>query len=164
MSSNKQPCPCGRQIATELTIERVSYSDCCQPYHQGERAQTPEQLMRSRYSAFVLKIHDYLIETHDTRHLNGLTKAILDQDNHTNWLGLTINDSESNGCKGCVEFHAWYKEDGIDAIHEISQFVKQDEKWLYTTGKQLKAVMPKRNDLCICNSGKKFKQCCSKIG
>lgn len=159
MSTDQQPCPCGKQIETEP----VPYSLCCQPYHQGEKPQTPELLMRSRYSAFVMKKHDYLIETHDARHLNGLTRTILDQDNHTNWLGLTINNSEINGDNGSVEFHAWYNEEGIDAIHEISQFVKHGDTWLYTTGNQLKAVPPKRNDPCICHSGKKFKQCCSTL-
>ncbi|QYJ99907.1 YchJ family protein [Shewanella psychrotolerans] len=162
MNSNQQPCPCGRQITTKSIIERLSYENCCQPYHRGARPQTPELLMRSRYSAFVLKIHDYLIETHDSRYLNGLTTAILDQDNHTNWLGLTINNCDIEGNTSSVEFHAWYNEGGIEAIHEISQFVKQGDRWLYTTGEQLKTVMPKRNDPCICNSGKKFKQCCSK--
>ncbi|HVL75240.1 MAG TPA: YchJ family metal-binding protein, partial [Noviherbaspirillum sp.] len=43
-SSNK-PCPCGGQ----------NYETCCARYIEGEAlAQTAEQLMRSRYSAYTL--------------------------------------------------------------------------------------------------------------
>lgn len=158
MNHSQPLCPCGMQ----LEYHRLPYALCCQPYHEGKLAQTPEQLMRSRYSAFVLKKHDYLIATHAPSYLNGLTASMLDSDNHSHWLGLTINSSQISGERGCVEFHAWYHQDGLDAIHEVSQFIKQDGVWRYTTGKQLKTQLPKRNDPCICHSGKKFKQCCSK--
>ncbi len=172
-------CPCGQQVENQ----RLSYQACCQPYHLGELPQTPEQLMRSRYSAFVLKLHDYLIATHHPQHLNGLTKTTLDQeaknwdchnfsemesgqkngDRHNFWLGLNVNHSQMNGDKGSVEFHAWYKDKGeLDAIHEVSQFVREEGRWFYTTGEQLNPIYPKRNEMCICNSGKKFKQCCLK--
>ena len=49
------PCPCGGGV----------YRDCCGPLHRGDqRAQTAEQLMRSRYSAFVREELDYLLVTH----------------------------------------------------------------------------------------------------
>ncbi|MCG9696593.1 YchJ family metal-binding protein [Shewanella sp. Isolate11] len=151
-----QLCPCGQRQQQQ----RLQYEVCCQPYHLGNLPQTPEQLMRSRYSAFVLKLHDYLIATHHKTYLNGLTAAILDKDNHTQWLALNVNNSSINGDTGSVEFHAWYNENGLDAIHEISQFVHEDGRWYYTTGEQLPPCYPKRNDACFCHSGKKFKQCC----
>ncbi|WP_290786230.1 YchJ family metal-binding protein [Halomonas sp.] len=54
----KQPvriaCPCrsGRAL-----------TDCCGRYHADEWPPTPEALMRSRYSAFVLDLPDYLLAT-----------------------------------------------------------------------------------------------------
>ncbi len=158
MTEQLTTCPCGQQAANQP----LTYQACCQPYHLGELPQTPEQLMRSRYSAFVLKLHDYLIATHHPQYLNGLTKAILDQDNHTHWLGLSVNNSHMKADEGSVEFHAWYNDNGLDAIHEISQFIRQNGRWFYTTGEQQPPVHPKRNEACVCNSGKKFKQCCLK--
>lgn len=150
-------CPCGRKLTERL----LSYQECCLPYHQGQLASDPESLMRSRYSAFVLKQHQYLIDTHHPDHLNGLSVQILDEDNHTKWLGLSVAKSRVEQDCGLVEFQAWYQtEEGIDAIHERSSFVKQSGRWWYTQGQQFAPIYPGRNDPCICNSGKKFKQCC----
>lgn len=117
--------------------------------------------MRSRYSAFVLKQHQYLIDTHHPDHLNGLSVQTLDEDNHTQWLGLSVTKTHVEQNSGLVEFQAWYRtEEGIDAIHERSAFIKQSGRWWYTQGKQFAPKFPGRNDPCICHSGKKFKQCC----
>jgi SEC-C motif-containing protein len=48
------PCPCGNN---------AGYARCCGPLHDGAVAQTAEMLMRSRYSAYVLKREDYLLAT-----------------------------------------------------------------------------------------------------
>ena len=56
------PCPCGRGPA---------YSACCGRYHAGPlhlQAPDPESLMRSRYSAFVLDLRDYLLATWHPEH------------------------------------------------------------------------------------------------
>lgn len=150
-------CPCGQHAKGQ----RLAYQTCCQTYHQGALALTPETLMRSRYSAFVMRLHDYLIATHHPDTLNGLTQSILNSDNQTLWLGLSIQRSATTGDNGLVEFHAWYQEDNhLDAIHEVSQFIRQQGVWWYTSGEQLNPQLPKRNDTCICYSGRKFKQCC----
>jgi SEC-C motif-containing protein len=47
------PCPCGH----------TSYARCCGPLHEGGIASSAEALMRSRYSAYVLKREDYLLAT-----------------------------------------------------------------------------------------------------
>ena len=50
-------CPCG-------TGE--PYAECCRPYHRGELvAETPERLLRTRYSAFAFRLIPYIIETTD---------------------------------------------------------------------------------------------------
>ena len=42
-----------------------NYEECCGLIHSGEKtAQTAEELMRSRYSAFVKSEIDFIVETH----------------------------------------------------------------------------------------------------
>ncbi len=119
--------------------------------------------MRSRFCAFVYKEYNYLITTHHPEHLNGLTSDELAKGGETQWLSLEIISSSISNRGGQVKFQAWYDGDnGIDAIHELSDFVCEDGNWLYTKGEQYEAIFPKRNQKCICGSGKKFKQCCSK--
>jgi SEC-C motif-containing protein len=153
-------CPCGQ--TTQKTP--AFYHVCCAPYHKAHSIPlTPEQLMRSRYSAFVMQEYMYLIQTHHPDYLNGLTVEMLAQSDQAQWLSLQVLSTKTDGNSGEVCFQAWYRDgDDIDAIHEYSQFLREDGKWLYTQGEMKAAVNPKRNDPCICNSGKKFKQCCLK--
>ncbi|ABV87663.1 YchJ family protein [Shewanella pealeana] len=146
-------CPC---------CSGLSYQSCCQPFHlKTQIAQNPEQLMRSRFSAFYLNKFAYLIETHHPDFLNGLTEQNLAQEPLPDWLGLEVKSASEDGNQGRVTFQAWYQLDNeLDAIHECSDFIKLEGKWFYTKGEQKAAVFPKRNDKCVCNSGKKFKQCC----
>ncbi len=146
-------CPCG---------SNKNYQHCCYRFHSKELfASTPEELMRSRYSAFVLKEFQYLMDTHadeytDSRSIEELSKPPL-----PNWLALDVIDSTQKQNTGTVTFIAWYKLEGkLDAIHEKSNFVKTKDHWFYTDGEHLTVRIPKRNDLCVCHSGKKFKKCC----
>lgn len=51
-----QHCPCGTE---------KSYSECCEPIHlDHSKATTPEKLMRSRYSAHVKHLVDYVVDTY----------------------------------------------------------------------------------------------------
>ncbi|QIR14518.1 YchJ family protein [Shewanella aestuarii] len=164
MINQQLVCPCNSQLA---------YHDCCSRFHNHHAvAPTAEVLMRSRYSAFALKQYDYLIATHHKDFLNGLSKADLSNQNIV-WLGLDVIEHQSrithsihqfDGCiQASVTFKAWYKLDAkVDVIYEKSYFVKQDGQWYYTNGEQMVAKLPGRNDACICQSGKKFKQCCLK--
>ena len=148
-------CPCGSQI---------DYQHCCYPFHAGiSFAPNAECLMRSRYSAFVNNQCAYLIDTHHPDYLNGLTAEML-SDNTVKWLGLQIENADlKSDTRATVTFKAWYKAEGcIDAIYERSQFIFENSKWFYTQGTQKSAKLPSRNDPCVCNSGKKFKQCCLK--
>jgi hypothetical protein len=64
------PCPCGRlaPAGKGKTGKPLAYAACCQPWHLGQPAPTPEALMRSRYSAFVLGLADYLRATLAPQH------------------------------------------------------------------------------------------------
>ncbi|QYK03485.1 YchJ family protein [Shewanella zhangzhouensis] len=148
------PCPCGLG----------SYHSCCEPFHCGKKhAPTPEALMRSRYSAFVLNMWGYLIATHHPGHLHGLTESILAEGPQPQWRGLTVHDSHSDTQSGEVFFTAWYLEAGkLDGICERSLFVFEEGQWFYTKGKQYAPKLPGRNDTCVCGSGKKLKHCCLK--
>ena len=51
------PCACG---------EKLSYAECCRPYHKGEAsAESPEALLRARYAGFAYRLIPYIIETTD---------------------------------------------------------------------------------------------------
>ncbi|NRD73676.1 SEC-C domain-containing protein [Shewanella sp. VB17] len=160
MTHLDEPCPCSQNNSHTF----VSYSECCAPYHQANSTPiTPEQLMRSRYTAFVMKQYDYLIQTHHPAFLNTLTAEVLAENDALQWLSLQIMSHHMQAYSGEVCFQAWYRDaNGINAIHECSQFICENGLWLYTQGKQKAAVYPKRNETCLCHSGKKYKQCCLK--
>lgn len=88
--------------------------------------------MRSRYSAFVLKLEPYLLATWhpDTR------PALLDlADDTTKWLGLEVKRHDTDGDRATVEFIARYKVGGkATRLHEISRFVRENGHWLYIDG------------------------------
>jgi SEC-C motif-containing protein len=159
VNSTSIHCPCGNALP---------YGQCCEPYHLDRAvAETPERLMRSRYSAFVLSQFRYLISTHHPDYLQGLTEQQLVQSEleqgKMEWLGLEVLSSKQQSDHGEVEFKAWYIEDKhIDAIYECSSFIRLNDRWFYTQGQQKQTRLPGRNEPCICYSGKKFKQCCAK--
>lgn len=110
------------------------YSACCQPLHLGLPAQSALSLMRSRYTAYVLRIEQYLLTTWhpDTRP----DTLDLSQDN-MKWLGLKVIRAETTSpTTAIVEFIARYKIGGMRAerLHEISEFVYTDA-WYYVVGK-----------------------------
>ncbi|MFQ6370999.1 YchJ family protein [Shewanella sp. YIC-542] len=151
---NPRPCPCGNGL---------DYGACCAPFHQyALPAPSPEALMRSRYSAFVLQQFAYLEATHHPDFRQGLTAEVLAQGTHPQWLALQVLHTEQQTDTGIVIFKAWFQQQGqLDAIYEKSRFRLENGQWFYTDGEQATVTLPKRNDRCFCGSGKKFKQCCS---
>jgi SEC-C motif-containing protein len=95
-------------------------------------ARSAEALMRSRYSAYVLKLEDYLFATWhpDTR------PAALDiADDDSKWLGLEVKRHEESADTTTVEFVARYKIAGrAHRLHEISRFVRENGRWFYVDG------------------------------
>ncbi|NHQ88163.1 hypothetical protein HA050_18815 [Iodobacter sp. HSC-16F04] len=107
------------------------YAKCCGPFHQGLAAKTAEQLMRSRYSAFVLNLHDYLLKTW---HVSTRPESLADEE-PVRWLGLKIKDAQSDELLAEVEFIARYKIAGKAwKLHERSRFVFEDGCWYYIDG------------------------------
>lgn len=123
------PCHCGHS---------AGYADCCGRFIGGGLdAPTAEQLMRSRYSAFVEGDEDYLLATWhpDTR------PSRVRLDPAQRWLGLSIKSTESGqeaDDTGTVEFVARYKVQGRGhRLHEVSRFEKIDGRWYYLKGEHL---------------------------
>jgi SEC-C motif-containing protein len=100
------------------------------------KTETAEQLMRSRYSAFVLANGDYLMQTHhiSTRPISE-KKAIVKWAKSVEWIKLEIlNTTEglSNNEEGTVMFNAYFYDNGnVDVIHENSAFIRENNKWYY---------------------------------
>lgn len=125
------PCPC--RVGQE---EQPGYRDCCGPWHAGREDRsalppTAEALMRSRYSAFVLQLADYLLETwHESTRPRSM-----ELDASTRWLGLSIVRTRAGGAqasRGVVEFRAGYRCQGFEGEqHETSTFVREAGAWYY---------------------------------
>ena len=123
-------CPCCS--GNHPTLSKASYALCCRPLLEGEAlAETAEQLMRSRYTAFVEKNETYLLSTWhpDNRPVS------IEFDKAIKWLGLKIKKTRAGqkpDQEGWVEFVARYKIGGkAGRIEELSHFIKAENRWLY---------------------------------
>jgi SEC-C motif-containing protein len=126
-TDDTMPCPCG---------STYTYKPCCGRVHDGAAASSAEQLMRARYSAYVLKREDFLLASwHAKSRPPSLHLAA--QQPQPNWLGLDIrqhrNDDDQHAS---VEFVARYRLGGGRAQrqHETSRFVLEDGRWYYLDG------------------------------
>jgi SEC-C motif-containing protein len=120
------PCPCGAGAA---------YAACCGRWHAGAlhlQAPTAEALMRSRYSAYVLGLTDYL---HDTWHPRTHPTHIDPEPPGLRWLGLQVKRAGGTGDHATVEFVARSKLGGrAQRLHETSRFERLDGRWFYVDG------------------------------
>ena len=117
-----EPCPCGGGA-----LEK-----CCEPFISGaQHAVSAEQLMRSRYSAYVLGEENYLRETwhKESRPAEAVTDAAL------KWLGLEVRQVSQQEDAATVEFVARCRVQGRgQRLHEISRFVRENGRWFYVDG------------------------------
>jgi SEC-C motif-containing protein len=121
-----------------MCLSGEQYPTCCGRFHSGTaEAATAEQLMRSRYSAFVLLDESYLRRTwHPSEAPNDL-----DLDPEMEWRRLDIVSTDRGGpldVQGTVEFKAYYRHGGDRGVlHEVSRFVRENGRWFYLDGKIL---------------------------
>lgn len=117
-------CMCGSGRAADA---------CCARFHAGEAAPTPEALMRSRYSAFVLDLREYLLATW---HPTTRPAALPPPEPGLKWLGLEVKRSAlQDADRGTVEFVARSKLGGrAHRLHENSRFVRENGRWYYVDG------------------------------
>jgi SEC-C motif-containing protein len=118
-----EACPCGG----------ADYASCCGRFiEDGEVPQSAEQLMRSRYSAYVLRDEAYLKATW---HASTRPTDVVAQDDGTKWLGLEVRSHVPAGDEATVEFVARYKIGGrAHRLHEVSRFVREEGRWYYVDG------------------------------
>ncbi len=116
------------------------YDQCCELLLLNKKtAETAEQLMRSRYSAFATANINYLLNTHhkSTRPTKD-RKNILKWAKSVGWQRLEVIKTKQGtplDTEGFVEFKAFYIENGnLECIHENSRFVREDNLWYYISG------------------------------
>lgn len=154
------PCASGNQ-----------FKACCQLLIvQQKIAETPEQLMRSRYSAYAMKSFDYIFDTYSEEAKKMLsTETIKSTAENCTWVNLVVHHSSLNQDKahGVVAFSAYYIENRtLYVMQEKSNFIQEKASWRYHDGEMIEHVQlnkVKRNDKCPCQSDKKFKVCCAAL-
>jgi SEC-C motif domain protein len=119
-------CPCGAPTL---------YAACCGPLHRGRAlAETAEQLMRSRYSAYAVGELGYVFRTW---HPRTRPDDVVDTPGLV-WTGLEIVDVVDGGPDddaGEVEFRAHHQgPGGRGVLHERSRFERRAHRWVYVEG------------------------------
>lgn len=126
-STEPPVCPCGTGL---------SYTDCCGRWHVGPlHLQAPDAaaLMRSRYTAYVLSLTDYLLATwHPTTRPASMEAS----DASLRWLGLDVRaHTVIDADHATVAFVARSKVGGrAHRLHEVSRFVREGGRWYYVDG------------------------------
>ena len=137
------------------------YKHCCAPFHLHTAVpETAEQLMRSRYTAYVLKNIPYIVATTVPSQQTLLETHLLQEwANNTTWLGLQILKTENlTKTQSAVEFKAIFQDEEGELTHqERSIFVKIENRWYFVDPT---VSLPTMKQPCVCGSGKKFKHCC----
>jgi SEC-C motif domain protein len=119
-------CPCG-------SGER--YDVCCGRLHRGAaEAETAEELMRSRYSAYAVGELGHVFRTWHPR-----TRPLsIEPDPALTWTGLRVVDvvdGRPGDQTGEVEFVATYERGGSHGRrHERSRFERRRGRWVYVDG------------------------------
>lgn len=135
------------------------FNECCAAIISHKReALSAEELMRSRYSAYVNVDANYLLfSCAKESQYEEDTPLIEEFASRVDWLKLDI----VNAGESVVEFKAYYKDnEGIKVLHEKSNFIKEDGVWKYKDGELYNSKV-ERNESCPCGSGKKYKKCCA---
>jgi SEC-C motif domain protein len=124
-------CPCADSTGTTLAL-----SACCGRYHAGPehlRAPNAEALMRSRYSAYVLGLTDYLLATW---HPSTRPASMEADPPGLMWLGLQVRGfAVQDATHATVDFVARSKQGGrAQRMQEKSRFVCESGFWFYVDG------------------------------
>ena len=107
---------------------------CCGPFIAGaELPQTAEALMRSRYTAFVMRDEAYL---RATWHPSTRPAQLEPDPPGLKWLGLEVRRHERQGDeRATVSFVARSKLGGrAHRLQETNRFVREGGRWFYVNG------------------------------
>ena len=109
-------CPCG---------SGAPLGGCCGPLLRSERqAATPQELMRSRYTAYAVGDTEHVWRTWHPR----TRPEQVTHDPTTTWTGLRVLEADDD----VVEFVAsWRTADGEGRLHERSRFARRAGRWFY---------------------------------
>lgn len=124
-------CPCG---------SGESYDQCCGKYHSGKAfVETAEELMRSRYSAYVMQCAEYIVDTtHPQKRKPRLKDDIISSWDTIQWVRLEIIKTSQGSVEdktGKVEFKAFYKTGEAEfVLYELSRFKRHGGRWVYFDG------------------------------
>jgi SEC-C motif-containing protein len=135
MAKTPVTCPCGGP----------DLARCCGPFIAGAAVpDSPEQLMRSRYTAYTQRNEAYLLQTwHQTTRP---TESIFAENEKLQWLGLEVKSAlrlrqrKVNPDEDFVEFVARFRVDGRgQRLHELSRFLREPDadgilRWYYVDG------------------------------
>lgn len=135
------PCPCGGASVPHrkrpVKAKAPDYADCCGRFIEagGVPAGSAMELMRSRYTAYVLRNTEYLRKTWATQTCPSDLDVSSDQ--NMQWLGLEIKRHDvADETHAEVEFVAIYKMGGrAHRLHESSRFERDEAShWRYIDG------------------------------
>lgn len=132
MADLTNSCPC---------CSMKEYDNCCKPFHDGIIPENALQLMRSRYSAYVLNIPDYIIATTHpaspqySENKFSWKRSISQFSRTSSFHKLEILDFKENKAVATVTFTAYLSQGSHDATFtERSYFEKINNRWLYRGG------------------------------
>jgi SEC-C motif-containing protein len=151
-------CPCDSQ---------KGYLSCCEPFITGTKCpETPEALMRSRYTAYTMANIDYIKTTMRGKALIGFQEMDAKRwAKRVHWIKLNVLMSViEHASMGYVEFEATFVEGSrLKSIHEKSEFIGEEGRWYYVGGIHLPTdhaeKIISRNTSCPCGSHRKYKNC-----
>lgn len=125
-------CPCG---------SKKKYMQCCKVYHDGASPKNALQLMRSRYSAYVLNIPEYIVATTHrlsrefSENKSYWKRSISKFSQDFNFRRLEVLDFKEKNSFATVTFVVHLSQDGENATFtERSLFEKINGKWMYLFG------------------------------
>jgi len=171
--NKKIQCYCG---------SKNEFEHCCLPFlNLTNTPKNPEQLMRSRFSAYVTKNIQYIYDTYaqETQQLQSISEISNWADECT-WLALKVHHcSDTIDKQAFVEFSVYFIiNNKSHEMREKSRFIKEEANrrylWRYIDGdivEDIELANIKRNETCPCNhystsftviKNKKFKHCCSR--
>src|SRR5690348_3977805 len=105
-------CPC---------CSNKKYSDCCGRFIDGQQfPATPEELMRSRYTAFTQANISYIVNTMKSPAADNFDDEEAKRwASRVKWEKLEVIEANSNSNKGSVEIIAYFIDDHEEqVVHE----------------------------------------------
>lgn len=124
-----------------LCCSGVNYSECCGRFIDNQEIpSTPEELMRSRYTAFAQANVEYIADTMkspaaDNFDLEEARQAA----QQLSWDTFEIVRSSMDGDNGSVEYIAYLVVDGAKhKLHKLCEFTRENGNWYFINGQDMR--------------------------